>query len=314
MAISTITTANDFVNAYFIQPAILAAASELAQVSPLCRQFNIVDKPATGVQIAVAASVWGTPDDTGTSVDTEFNAAEATDLSSTTFSTNGVTATAAEYGVRMDISDTLLEDAVDAMVLWDTVESTMVGALMLAIDDDICALFASLSTSVGTTTADLTVAQLLSAFTGIRTRGNRAPDGLVAVLSNTQCDDIEAALVSTNAAAAVYAGAADRFLAAAPGPNNGLTNGHVMYFRGNPVYGQGLCDTANAGEDEVGAVFVPSTAANDPFATFGMVMKRLPRLETQRDASARATELVLTLRAAPFELRDLSGCKVVTDA
>jgi hypothetical protein len=137
MAISTITTANDFVNAYFIQPAILAAASELAQVSPLCRQFNIVDKPATGVQIAVAASVWGTPDDTGTGVDTEYDAAEATDLSSTTFSTNGVTATAAEYGVRMDISDTLLEDAVDAMVLWDTVESTMVGALMLAIDDDI---------------------------------------------------------------------------------------------------------------------------------------------------------------------------------
>lgn len=314
MAISTITTVNDFVSAAFIEPAILAAASERASLSPLCRQFNLVGKTSNTIAIAVAASLWGTPDDAGAGVDTEYDAAEATDLSSTTFSTGTVGAAVAEYGIRIDLSDTLMEDAVDAMELWRVVEGTMVGCIMTAVDDDFCALFASLSTSVGVSGSDLTVAQLLSAFTGIRVRGNPAPDGLAAVLSNTQAEDVEAALIATSSSVAVYAGAADRFLAAAPGPNNGLTNGHVMYFRGNPVYASGLCDTANAGADDVGAAFVPSTAANDEFATFGLVMKRLPRLETQRDASARSTELVLTMRVAPFELRDLSGAKIVTDA
>lgn len=314
MAISTISTVDDFVYANWIEPFLLGAASELASISPLARQFNLVGKPSNGIKIATAGSLWGTPDDVGAGVDTEYDAAENTDLTSTTFSTGNVNATAAEYGVRIDISDTLAEDAIDALALLEVVQESMLGALMFALDDDMVALFASLANSVGSTGSDLTIAQMLAAQVGIRVRGCNAPDGIAYVLSNTQVDDVEAAIISTNAAAAVYSFAADRFLGAIPGENYGMSNGRVFWFRGGPVFASGLCDTANAGADEVGAAFVHSTAANDPFACFGMIMKRAPRLRTQRDESARSNELVLTMRAAPFELRDVAGTKIVTDA
>lgn len=314
MAISTTSTVDDVFYSYLIEPMILSAASEHAQLSPLARQFDRTGPGSKGVQVAVAGSIFGTPNDFGAGVDTEYNAAEATDLTSTTFSTSAITAAASEYGVRIDVTDALLEDAVDAVELLNVIESSMAAAIALAIDDDMAALFASLSNTVGTSGADLTVAQFLSAFNGIRVRGNRAPDGLVAVVSNQQASDLEGALVASSTSMAVYTLAADRFLAAAPGPNNGLINGQVMQFRGYPVFASGLCDTANAGADDVGAVFVPSTTANDAFATYGLIMKREPRLETQRDASARSNELVLTARVAPFELRDNSGTAVITDA
>lgn len=314
MAISTTTTIDDFLYANWVEPYLLAAASELASISPLARQFNLVGKPSNGIKIATAGSLWGTPDDVGAGVDTEYNAAEDTDLTSTTFSTGVVTASASEYGVRVDLSDTIMEDAIDALELLRVIEESMLGALMFALDDDMCALFAGLSNSVGSSGNDLTIAQLLAAQVGLRVRGNKAPNGAAYVLSNTQVDDVEAALIATNAAAAVYSFAADRFLGALPGEGFGMNNGNVMFFRGCPVFASGLCDTANGGADEVGACFVHSTAGNDAFAAFGLIMKRAPRLRTQRDESARSTELVLTMRAAPFELRDIAGTKIVTDA
>lgn len=314
MAITTTSTADDLINAAFIEPTILAAASELAYLAPLCRQFNLVGKASGAIKVPTAPSLWGTPDDAGAGVDTEYDVAENADLSSTTFTTGGVTATAAEYGCRIDISDSLVEDCIDALELFNIVTESMVGALMFALDDDIVALLAGLSNSVGTSGSDLTVAQALAAQTGIRTRGMRARDGVAYILGQTQCDDLEGALVASAANTAVFSATADRFLGASPGSRNGLSDGVVMFFRNAPVYGSGFVDTANAGADDVGACFVPSSAGNDAFATFGLAMKRLPRLRQQRDESARSTEMILSMRAVAYELRDGSGTKIVTDA
>ena len=49
-------------------------------------------------------------------------------------------------------------------------------------------------------------------------------------------------------------------------------------------------------------------------ATFGHCTKRAFRLETQRDASLRADELIFTTRIGVGEITDLSGTKIVTDA
>jgi hypothetical protein len=138
---------------------------------------------------------------------------------------------------------------------------------------------------------------------------------VVYVLDEQQVDDFEALLIATGTSMAVYAMAADRILGSPNvGPNNGMSNGHVLSFRGAQVWSSGLTDTANAGADVAGACFVPSTPANDSMAALGICWKRLFRLETDRDISLRATEYVSTMRVGVAELEDKAGTSIITDA
>lgn len=308
------TTVNDVIYSAVIEAVLLSALSERANAIMLARESSLIGKPSNALDIPVMDSYWGSPADDGVGVDTEFNATEATELSNTGVTTSKVTVTAAEYGVAHELTDNVSEDSVDGIDLLGTLEGTMMGVLALAMEDDMLAQFANLSSSVGTSGSDLTVAQLLAAQTGIRVRGGIAPDGLAYVLDNQQGDDVEAALIATNAAQAVYAQAADRLLAYSPSANNGMDNREIMRFRGYPVIVSGLTDTANAAADVVGACFIPSSARNDEHATYAQVWKRLPRFETERHAKKRTTDLVATARWGVAELRDGTGTKIVTDA
>jgi len=157
---------------------------------------------------------------------------------------------------------------------------------------------------------------MLSAQQGIRTRGANA-DAVIYVLDNAQAADLDTALSTTNAAAAVFALSADRLIGYAPTADHGMgPSRQISTFRGFPVISTGITDTANAGADVVGACYCPSTAYNDATGatTFGLVWKRLPRFETQRQAKSRGTDLVMTMRAGVAELQDGSGSGIVTDA
>lgn len=309
----TTTTLDDLTNATLVEPVIIHALSEQPGLYRFCREFNLIGKPALAAKIPTETSWWGSADDDGVGIDTEFNATEATALSNTAVSTGSVTCTPAEYGVAHAITDNVAEDSVP--IEFVTGQSMrMLHVLSLAMDDDFLALFAGLSNSVGTTTVDITVAQLIAAQQGLRTRGAVA-DALVYILDNQQVLDIETALIAGTGVQ--FALAADRVLGYDRAPDNGMsTSRNVMTFRGVPVYASGLTDTANAGADVVGACFCPSTAANDASGstTFGMAWKRLPRFETQRQAKLRATDMVMTCRAGFVELQDGSGTKIVTDA
>lgn len=311
---TTTTTANDITYSAVIEPSLLAVAMDVAEFMPMCREFSLIGKPSNALDVPRPQSDFGTVPDDGAGVDTEFDASQGSSLSNIDWGTDKVTGTSAEYGVQYEITDNVIEDSVDGIDVWDAVETMMMTCLVLAINDDICALFAGLSQSVGTSGSDATVANMLAAQVGIRTRGWRAKDGVVYVLDNQQADDIEAQLISTNAAAAVFAASADRLLGYMPAANNGMDNGHIMSFRGYPVWATGLTDTANAGADVVGACFTPAGPQNNPSATLALVWKRLFRLEFDRDISKRTTKAVLTARCAPFELTDGSGTKIVTDA
>lgn len=313
---TTTTTINDLTYAAIIQPVLLATLSEMAQFLMFAREASIVGQPSTAAKFGDITSYWGSPNDDGAGVDTEFDGTEATALANTAVSTGAVTITAAEYGVTHDVTDNVTEDSIDAISLLDVLRSTMMRVLQLAMADDFCALFAGLSNSLGSSGADMTIAQLLAGKNDIRIRGAFAPDGVGYVLDNEQFANVEAAFVATSTSAASYALAADRILAYAPSPNSGLSDGMVAGFRGDPVYASGLTDTANEGEDVVGAVMVKSTAANDAagLTTFGQVWKRLPRFETDRNVKLRATELVMSLRWGCGELIDGAGSKFVTDA
>lgn len=311
---TTTTTANDITYSAIIEPVLMAVAQDVAEFMPMCREFSLVDKPSNSIDVTRPQSDFGSPGDRGAGVDTEYNAAEGVSLSNTEWGTDKVTGSASEYGIQYEVTDNVQEDSIDGIDVWDAIESSMMTCLVLAINDDICALFASLTASAGATTVDASVATLLASQVGIRTRGWRARDGVVYVLDNQAADDVEAQLISTSASQAVFASAADRLLGYQPTANNGFDNGQIMTFRGYPVWSTGLTDTANAGADVISACFTPAGPQNNPSATFGLVWKRLFRLEFDRDISKRTTKAVLTTRCAPFELCDGSGTKIISDA
>ena len=315
---TTTSTLDDLTNASIVEAILIPALSEQPGLAlKACREFSLIGRPSNVLKLPIETSWWGTPYDRGASVDTELDATQATALSNTAFSSSVATLTAAEYGVATALTDNVGEDSVlDGSTLLDTFMGKMLGALTLAMDDDYCALFASLSNTIGTTTSDLTVAQMLAAQQGIRRRGANC-DRLWYILDQQQVDDVQNALIATNAAAAVYALAADRIVNAQPGINNGLGDDRIpMTFSGYPVIATGMTDTANTAADVSGACIVPTSAYNDDrgSTTHAMVWKRLPRFETQRQAKSRATDLVMTARAGFAELQDGTGANIVTDA
>lgn len=310
---TTTTTLNDLTHTSLIQPYLIKALSEQSGLFRFCKEFNLTGQSTKAASIPSETSWWGSANDDGAGVDTEFDATEATDLSNTAVSTGTVTITAAEYGVAIEVTDNVEEDSVDGIDMLQQIRSRMLHVLQLAMEDDFIALWASLSNSVGTTTVDLTIAQLLSAQTGLRTRGVDA-ESVVFGLDHQQGLDVESALIATNAAAAVFALSADRVINYMPSAD--LKGRQIASFRGAPVFVTGLSDTANVGADVVGACFVPSSAYNDAagHTTFGSVWKRLPTFATQYFAKARATDLVMTTRWGCAELLDGSGTAIITDA
>jgi hypothetical protein len=312
----TTTTFDDLTHASLIQPVIIRALTERPGLFRFCREFNIIDQPTNAAKIPTETSYWGSANDDGAGVDTEFNATEATSLANTAFSTGSVTCTAAEYGVAHALTDNVVEDSVRGIDVMDIIKGRMLFVHMLAWEDDYLAMYANLSQTVGTSGADLTIAQMIAAQQGLRIRGVES-DALVFVLDNQQSLDIEAALMATNAAAAIFALSADRLIGYAPSPDHGMSaSRQIMQFRGLPTFSTGLTDTANAAADVVGACLAPSTAFNDSSGatTHGMCWKRLPTFETQRQAKLRANDLVMTARLGFAELQDGSGTAIITDA
>ena len=312
---TTTTTLNDIVYSAVIEPSFLGYAMDWIVAQQFARRFSLVGKPSNALDIPRIASDMGTVGDGGTSVDLEFDGAQGTDLSANVaLDTDKVTVSAAEYAFKRTITDNVMEDSVAGIDLLDVVLSDGAQILMTAFEDDMCALFASLSNTVGSTGVDLTVAQMLAAQVGIRKRGARAVDGVIYVMDEQQVDDLEAAMIAVAANQASYVFAADKLLGVDRTVNNGMGNGHVMNFRGYPVYSTGLTDTANAGADVVGACFTPTTPGNDKYATYGWVDKRPFRVETERDASLRADEVVFSMRRGVAEITDFSGTAIITDA
>lgn len=313
----TTTSHNDITNASLTMPFVIRALTENPDIWFHAKQFDLTSGFASPVlSLPVENSFWGSANDDGAGVDTEFDGTQGTDLANTAATTGAVTCTPGEYGVAMEVTDNVAEDSLAAIDVFGWLQSRLVFALQLAMADDFAALFASLSQSVGSSGVNLSVANMIAAFQGLRNSGVNA-DALIAILDTQQVNDLEDALTTANAAAAVWALSADRLIGYMPGPLAGMNGGrHAGCFRGAPVLVSGLTDTANGAADVVGAVFCPSSAYNDQSGatTFAMAWKRMFRFETDRIVLGRSTQLVATARAGFAEMQDLSGRAVITDA
>lgn len=308
---TTTTSVTELIQSEFINDFIGNYLENYKNPSQFFLPINITNGSSTVSQTRWVSDVGTVPED-GAAVDTEFDATEATDLTANELETTQASFSVVEYGLLREPSDTAMEDA--TMLTIEQIVANAVGILMDAMNDDACALFAGLSNSSGSSGVDLSVANVNDALYQLARRG--AKGELVGIFDNIQVEDFSNALEAASTNMAVYAGAADRLMNVSGDPNQGRNvEGYVLTYKGVPIYRQGLTDTANTGADVVGAIFVRGDIpAQQGYATFGQAYRRPFRVATQRDESARCTELVFTARWGCGEIFDATGQKLVTDA
>ncbi|WWT39941.1 major capsid protein [Microcystis phage Mae-JY09] len=235
----------------------------------------------------------------------EYNSAtmnvvgEADDLTSQAFTPSVIaTLTPFERAAQFLITDSRVESDP-----WDSIQtdaSRELGASMAnTMDTDLVTNFTSLTGgTVGAAGSAMTWGYLAAAVAILR--GTNVPGPYYAVLHPYQALDLANAAANM-AGAVAFGGDATQDAAARGGILTGL---------GAPLGLSGITISANididGSDDAVGAVFNPMAMAMD--------MRRAPRLEPQRDASRRSTELNLSAVYAHGVWRPKFGVQIKSDA
>jgi hypothetical protein len=311
---TTLTTLTELVYGEWINPFILSYAENYKNPS----QFFLRMDPQNGSS-TVSAPRWvsdeGDVMDEGAAVDTEYDASEATNLDNIALETLDETFSIAEYGLLRTVTDHVVESAQSAQSVLQYIVPNGASTLMAAANQTGCALFASFTGQSGDTSADpLTVAFVDDALYDLAERG--VAGELVGILHHDQVRDFMNALQAVSSNSAIYAGSSDRQMATSfDGQQGRNAEGFALRYKGVDIYRNGLCSTANTGANVVGAIFtrgdIPSQAAT---AAIGQGSLREFRLETQRDASLRATEFVMTMRWGCGIVNNTMGQEVISDA
>jgi N4-gp56 family major capsid protein len=217
---------------------------------------------------------------------------EGTDLTNTSVTTDGSTLTVAEVGIMTTVTDYARMTSASNVIA--DVGRLFGEAIARKMDKDLLALFSSFSVGVGGASTAMSAALVAQAIA--RLRANSVPgDALYCVLNPYVAYDLKSAL--TNTFANPNAGVIQ---------NEAMSTGYVGTLFGVPVFeSANIADTGTAG-DYVGAVFHRDA--------LGLALLQDIRIETQRDASLRADELVATAVYGVGELYDGYGVKITADS
>jgi len=208
---------------------------------------------------------------------------EGTDLSNTAVSTGGAVLTVSEVGLMTTVTD-LAARASASNVIAD-VGRLFGDAIARKMDKDLTALFSGFSVAQGDGSAAITAADIFKAVAKLRNAGVPGTD-LYAVVNPLIAYDLKANLTNT------YANPNAGML-----QNEAMQTGYIGMLAGVPVF-----ESANVAEtdgDSVGAVFHRDA--------LGLALMQDIQIESQRDASLRATELVATAVYGVGELYDGYG-------
>jgi len=255
---------------------------ETSVMRPLVTTYNITGQ---GKQVAVPVY----PNISAAAV------SEASDLSNTAINPTEATITASEVGVMTTLTD-LGRDTASRDVAAD-IGKLFGEAIAKKVDADLAGLFSSFATGndLGAAATELTADLLLKAEATLRALN--IPRPYYGVFSPKAMFNLKKSL--TNAGYSTGANALSDIA------NETLRNGYV-----GTVFGIDLFENANIAADQyddaVGGVFHPQA--------LGLAMKSDFKIETQRDASLRATEIVGTVTYGTGVVKDDFGCQVTTDA
>ena len=214
---------------------------------------------------------------------------EASDLSNTAVNPSSVTITASEVGVMTTLTD-LARNSASRNVAAD-IGRLFGEGIATKIDSDLAALFSGFSTEKGPGAgSELTVQDLFECAAELKT--NKAPGPYYGVFHPKQIFNVKKSLTNT------FVGR-DTELS-----NEAMRTGFV-----GTVAGIQLFETSNisvdGSDDSIGGVFSQDA--------LGLAMMQDLKIETQRDASLRADEIVATAVFGVGELHDSYGVKLTAD-
>ena len=217
---------------------------------------------------------------------------EATDLSNTAINPSSQTITASEVGVMTTLTD-LARNAAPRNVAAD-IGRLFGEAIAKKQDQDLIALFDGFSSAVGDGTSAINAAAIFNALSTLRENALNIHECAV-VLHPKIAFDLKANLTNT------FANANANDLA-----NEALRSGFVGSLAGMNVFEtSNMSNTGNAGDYKGGAFHRDAIALAE--------MQGL-KIETQRDASLRADEIVATAVYGVGEIHDSYGVELHHDS
>ena len=261
---------------------LVGAAQYQAYESSIARQLvTTFDVPANAgkiVQVPVWASV-------AASLITDESAASAADTNTTS-----QTITLAEHVVYHKVTDVLRDSSYSNVLAQLGDQSGR--AIAESMDAQVFNLFTGFTEAGPGAGAELTVDHILKAVASLRSSKNVGP--FYAVVNPKVAYALKKELsITTGAAALSNLG------------NQILSAGYIGTVAGVQIFESGLVSIDGSG-DAVGAIFTQGAIGHAMRGTIG--------LETQRQAAARATDLVLTASAGAAIINANQGLKLTADA
>ena len=216
---------------------------------------------------------------------------EASDLSNTAINPTSVTITASEVGVMTTLTD-LARNSAPRNVAAD-IGKLFGEALARKQDADLTGLFDSLTTEVGDGTAAISPAAIFNAMSTLR--ANSLPINECAVVLHPKIAfDLKSGLTNT------FAGLDTE------NSNEALRSGFVGKLAGMNIFEtSNMSNTGNAGDYKGAAIHKDALA---------IAMMQDVKIETQRDASLRADEIVATSVYGVGEIHDSYGVELHFDS
>ena len=257
----------------------LFVASEKSIMRPLVKNYAI-QGGGKSVEVPIYAAV------------SAAAVSEASDLSNTAINPTSVTITASENGIMTTLTD-LARNSAPRNVAAD-IGKLFGEAIAKKIDQDLTALFDGFSTAVGSGSTALTAALVFQSIANVRNAGV-SMDGVATVLHPMVAYDLKANLTNT------FANANGNDVA-----NEALRNGFVGRLGGVPIY-----ETTNVANDGTAGDYKQGVFHRD---ALGLAMMQDIKIETQRDASLRADEIVATAVYGVGELNDSYGVELHSDS
>ena len=264
-----------------IQEAIFTF-QETSVMRPLVTTYNITGQ---GKQVAIPIF----PTVSASAV------AEGSDLANTEVNPTETTITASEVGVMTTLTDLARESS--SRPIAQDIGRVFGEALAKKVDTDLAGLFGSFASGndLGSAGTELTADLLLKAESTLRALN--VPRPYYAVFHPKAVFNLKKTLTQAG-----YSGTATALSSVG---ENVYGSGFVGNIFGIDVYENANLSISSAG-DCVGGVFHP--------ISLGLAMKMDFKLETQRDASMRATEIVGTMTYGKGIVKDNYGCQVTVDA
>ena len=219
---------------------------------------------------------------------------EATDLSNTAVNPTSATITASEVGVMTTLTDLGASSA--SRNVGADIGKLFGEAIAKKVDTDLVGLFSSFTTNTaGAAGTELTADLLFKAQAQLRTLSIPAP--YYGVFHPKAVFNLKKTLTQ--------AGYGTSSAAMSEIGNEALRNGFIGRIAGIDVF-ENANLSIDASDDSVGGVFHP--------ASIGLAMKEEFKIETQRDASLRATEIVASIVYGKAVVKESFGVAVTTDA